>query len=74
MATVLALDAGGLLIVTRPMESATASTMQQICVMWTPNFRLSLKEIIDDIMVDFRSLKKRLNGSECSDWERRCLQ
>jgi hypothetical protein len=49
MATVFALVAGGLRIVTRPMERMIARTIRTICMMWTRNFQLSSKERIEDI-------------------------
>jgi uncharacterized membrane protein len=49
MATVFALVAGGLRIVTRPMERMMARTIRTICVMCMRNFQLSSKERIEDI-------------------------
>lgn len=51
MATVLALVAGGFLIATLPIDSTIASTVKQICAMWTRYFQLSSNERIRDIFV-----------------------
>lgn len=48
IATVLALVAGGLRIVTRAMERMIARTIRAICVMWTRNLWVSSKERIED--------------------------
>jgi hypothetical protein len=50
MATVLALEAGGFLIVTLPIERTMARVMRTICTIWTSVFRRSSKRLFEFIM------------------------
>jgi hypothetical protein len=51
MATVLALEAGGFLIVTLPIDRTMASAMREICIIWTMVFRRSSKMLSTFIFV-----------------------
>jgi hypothetical protein len=50
IATVLALDAGGFLIVTLPIDRTIARVMRAICKIWTSAFRRSSKRLFEFIM------------------------
>jgi hypothetical protein len=49
-ATVLALVAGGVLIVTLPIDRTIARVMRMICTIWTSVFRRSSKRLFKFIM------------------------
>jgi len=73
MATVLALVAGGLRIVTRAMERMMARRIRAICRMWTRSLRVSSKERSEDesecIVVDGCGCCVFLFGLVCGRWE-----
>jgi len=51
MATTFVRVGGGLVIVMRPMAKPMAKTIPTIWAMWTRNFKLSSKDLIEDNML-----------------------
>ena len=51
MATTFVRVGGGLVIVMRPIAKPIAKTVPTIWAMWTRNFKLSSKDLIEDTMV-----------------------